>query len=150
MPFSVWLLRWRKLPLRLLTINWILTGLWGYRIQRAIFKIMIATCLSREFKHDETNRAWWTGRCKYTVLSLPLLHCTDLLRSCIKGMDEVLDQQSSLNPLESLPSRLLKCLCSQLTSYAAISYSSSSLFHASFPESTRYTVLCFVSLPNRS
>jgi len=30
-------------------------------IQRAIQKILIAVFLSREFKHDETNRAWWTG-----------------------------------------------------------------------------------------
>ncbi|KAL7421399.1 1,3-beta-D-glucan synthase [Cryptotrichosporon argae] len=30
-------------------------------VQRAIFKILIAVFLSREFKHDETNRAWWTG-----------------------------------------------------------------------------------------
>ena len=31
-------------------------------IQRAIYKFLIAVFLSREFKHDETNRAWWTGR----------------------------------------------------------------------------------------
>lgn len=31
-------------------------------IQRAIFKILISLVLSRELKHDETNRAWWTGR----------------------------------------------------------------------------------------
>lgn len=31
-------------------------------IQRAVNKILIAVFLSREFKHDETNRAWWTGR----------------------------------------------------------------------------------------
>ncbi|KAI0049527.1 glycosyltransferase family 48 protein [Auriscalpium vulgare] len=31
-------------------------------IQRAIHKVMIAVFLSREFKHDETNRAWWTGK----------------------------------------------------------------------------------------
>ncbi|GJJ14803.1 1,3-beta-D-glucan synthase [Clathrus columnatus] len=31
-------------------------------IQRAIYKILIAVFLSREFKHDETNRAWWTGK----------------------------------------------------------------------------------------
>jgi len=31
-------------------------------IQRAIHKILISVFLSREFKHDETNRAWWTGR----------------------------------------------------------------------------------------
>ncbi|KAL1404975.1 1,3-beta-D-glucan synthase [Vanrija albida] len=30
-------------------------------VQRAVFKILIAIFLSREFKHDETNRAWWTG-----------------------------------------------------------------------------------------
>jgi 1,3-beta-glucan synthase len=31
-------------------------------IERAIFKILISVFLSREFKHDETNRAWWTGK----------------------------------------------------------------------------------------
>ena len=31
-------------------------------VQRAIFKVVIALFISREFKHDETNRAWWTGR----------------------------------------------------------------------------------------
>ncbi|EJD47468.1 1,3-beta-glucan synthase [Auricularia subglabra TFB-10046 SS5] len=30
-------------------------------IQRAIYKIVTSLLLSREFKHDETNRAWWTG-----------------------------------------------------------------------------------------
>ncbi|KAF8319368.1 1,3-beta-glucan synthase [Clavulina sp. PMI_390] len=31
-------------------------------VQRAINKFLIAVCLSREYKHDEANRAWWTGR----------------------------------------------------------------------------------------
>lgn len=31
-------------------------------IQRAVHKILISVFLSREFKHDETNRAWWSGR----------------------------------------------------------------------------------------
>jgi len=31
-------------------------------VQRAVHKVLIAVCLSREYKHDETNRAWWTGR----------------------------------------------------------------------------------------
>ncbi|KAH8915230.1 glycosyltransferase family 48 protein [Atractiella rhizophila] len=31
-------------------------------VQRALFKIYIATFLSREMKHDEANRAWWTGK----------------------------------------------------------------------------------------
>ncbi|CAE7199079.1 unnamed protein product, partial [Rhizoctonia solani] len=30
-------------------------------IQRAIHKVLISVFISREFKHDETNRAWWTG-----------------------------------------------------------------------------------------
>ncbi|QRW07539.1 beta-1,3-glucan synthase [Ceratobasidium sp. AG-Ba] len=30
-------------------------------IQRAVHKILISLFLTREFKHDETNRAWWTG-----------------------------------------------------------------------------------------
>ncbi|EIN14554.1 1,3-beta-glucan synthase [Punctularia strigosozonata HHB-11173 SS5] len=31
-------------------------------IQRAVHKVLISVFLSREFKHDETNRAWWTGK----------------------------------------------------------------------------------------
>jgi len=31
-------------------------------VQRAVQKFIIAVCLSREYKHDETNRAWWTGK----------------------------------------------------------------------------------------
>jgi len=31
-------------------------------VQRTIQKILIAVFLSREFKHDETNRAWWSGQ----------------------------------------------------------------------------------------
>ena len=31
-------------------------------IQRAIFKILIALLLSRELKHDEANKAFWTGK----------------------------------------------------------------------------------------
>lgn len=31
-------------------------------IQRAIHRIFISVFLSREFRHDEVNRAWWTGR----------------------------------------------------------------------------------------
>ncbi|KAJ7628667.1 1,3-beta-glucan synthase [Roridomyces roridus] len=31
-------------------------------IQRAIHKLLVSVFLTREFKHDETNRAWWTGR----------------------------------------------------------------------------------------
>lgn len=31
-------------------------------IQRAIHKVIVSVFLSREFKHDETNRAWWTGK----------------------------------------------------------------------------------------
>ena len=31
-------------------------------LQRAIQKILIAVVLTREYKHDETNRAWWTGK----------------------------------------------------------------------------------------
>ncbi|CAG8508650.1 1690_t:CDS:2 [Acaulospora colombiana] len=31
-------------------------------IQRFIFKTLIVIFLSREFKHDETNKAWWTGK----------------------------------------------------------------------------------------
>ncbi|KAF9482743.1 1,3-beta-glucan synthase [Pholiota conissans] len=31
-------------------------------IQRTIQKILISVFLTREFKHDETNRAWWTGK----------------------------------------------------------------------------------------
>lgn len=31
-------------------------------IQRAFFKILIAVFLSREYKHDQTNRAFWSGK----------------------------------------------------------------------------------------
>ncbi|GAA5921599.1 hypothetical protein JCM1841_000147 [Sporobolomyces salmonicolor] len=31
-------------------------------IQRCIFKILISVGISREYKHDEVNRAWWTGK----------------------------------------------------------------------------------------
>ncbi|KAL0581746.1 1,3-beta-D-glucan synthase [Marasmius crinis-equi] len=31
-------------------------------IQRAVHKILISVFLTREYKHDETNRAWWTGK----------------------------------------------------------------------------------------
>ena len=31
-------------------------------IQRAVQKILISVFLSREYKHDETNRAWWSGK----------------------------------------------------------------------------------------
>ncbi|KDN41919.1 1,3-beta-glucan synthase component FKS1, partial [Rhizoctonia solani AG-8 WAC10335] len=31
-------------------------------VQRAIQKVLISVFISREFKHDETNRAWWTGQ----------------------------------------------------------------------------------------
>ncbi len=31
-------------------------------VQRAVHKVLIAVFLSRELKHDETNRAWWTGK----------------------------------------------------------------------------------------
>lgn len=44
------------------TANTVLGILAMIAIQRAIFKILIALVISRELKHDETNRAWWTGR----------------------------------------------------------------------------------------
>ena len=31
-------------------------------IQRAVYNILISELLTHEFKHDETNKAWWTGR----------------------------------------------------------------------------------------
>ncbi|KAG0269082.1 1,3-beta-D-glucan synthase [Actinomortierella ambigua] len=31
-------------------------------VQRFVFKCLITFFLTREFKHDETNRAWWTGK----------------------------------------------------------------------------------------
>lgn len=31
-------------------------------IQRAVQKILISVFLSRELKHEETNRAWWSGK----------------------------------------------------------------------------------------
>lgn len=32
------------------------------RIQRFVFKLLISIGISREYKHDEVNRAWWTGK----------------------------------------------------------------------------------------
>ncbi|GAA5979391.1 hypothetical protein JCM10908_002906 [Rhodotorula pacifica] len=31
-------------------------------IQRFVFKLLISVGISREYKHDEVNRAWWTGK----------------------------------------------------------------------------------------
>jgi 1,3-beta-glucan synthase len=31
-------------------------------IQRFILNVIVVFCLTREFKHDESNRGWWTGR----------------------------------------------------------------------------------------
>ncbi|KAF9927143.1 1,3-beta-D-glucan synthase [Linnemannia zychae] len=31
-------------------------------VQRFVFKVLITIFLTREFKHDEANRAWWTGK----------------------------------------------------------------------------------------
>lgn len=44
------------------TANMVLGLIAMIAIQRAIFKVITAVAISREFKHDETNRAWWTGR----------------------------------------------------------------------------------------
>ncbi|KAL4401063.1 1,3-beta-D-glucan synthase [Malassezia pachydermatis] len=44
------------------TANTVLGLIAMIAVQRAIFKILTALVISREFKHDETNRAWWTGR----------------------------------------------------------------------------------------
>jgi len=44
------------------TANAVLGVITVISIQRAFHKILISAFLSREFKHDETNMAWWTGR----------------------------------------------------------------------------------------
>lgn len=31
-------------------------------LQRFLFKLIIALCLTREFKQDSANIAWWTGK----------------------------------------------------------------------------------------
>lgn len=31
-------------------------------IQRVILKLLVGLCLTREFKHDNANRAWWSGK----------------------------------------------------------------------------------------
>ncbi|KAI1314525.1 1,3-beta-D-glucan synthase [Mortierella claussenii] len=46
-------------------------------VQRFVFKVLITVFLTREFKHDETNRAWWTGKWHgrglgFHVISQPL------------------------------------------------------------------------------
>jgi 1,3-beta-glucan synthase len=30
-------------------------------VQRWFFKLLISVFLTREYKHDQTNKAWWTG-----------------------------------------------------------------------------------------
>ena len=51
-PFSLALLRLHRAdPLSIVACS----------IQRCIYKILIAVVVSREYKHDEVNRAWWTG-----------------------------------------------------------------------------------------
>lgn len=42
--------------------NAVLGFITAIAVQRFILKLLIAVFLSREFAHDETNRAWWTGR----------------------------------------------------------------------------------------
>jgi 1,3-beta-glucan synthase len=31
-------------------------------IQRLVLKLLVGLCLTREFKHDQANRAWWSGK----------------------------------------------------------------------------------------
>jgi len=69
-------------------------------VQRCVFKILIAVFLSREFKHDETNRAWWTVSPFYFVKTKLII------RVC--GSTEVSDLMRCPNPPESSLSRLSK------------------------------------------
>lgn len=69
-------------------------------VQRCVFKILIAVFLSREFKHDETNRAWWTVSLLFFVKTK--------LTARVCGSTEVLVLMPCLNPLESSLSRLSK------------------------------------------
>jgi len=69
-------------------------------VQRCVFKILIAVFLSREFKHDETNRAWWTVSLIYFIKTKLTV------RVC--GSTEVSDLMPCPNPLENSLSRLSK------------------------------------------
>lgn len=53
-------------------------------IQRAIFKIIVATLLTREFKHDSANQAWWLGTWHNVrrPARLDLTHTARLRLSC--------------------------------------------------------------------
>ena len=53
-----------------------------------MFKIFISVFLSREFKHDEANRAWWTGVSvnAYSQCSTVLTFCLTLQRWWNRGM----------------------------------------------------------------
>lgn len=52
----IWYLeRWR-------VANIVIGMLAAISIQRAFFKIIISGFLTREFKNDESNRAWWSGK----------------------------------------------------------------------------------------
>jgi 1,3-beta-glucan synthase len=42
-------------------------------IQHAIQKVVISVFLSREHKHDESNRAWWTGKWYGHAFDTPVL-----------------------------------------------------------------------------
>ena len=53
-------------------------------VQRCVFKILIAVFLSREFKHDETNRAWWT-----VSLLVPVADNADILGCLVQPRSRI-------------------------------------------------------------
>jgi 1,3-beta-glucan synthase len=106
------------------------------RIQRCVFKILISVFLSREFKHDETNRAWWTGVRQSRAFAAFLDRRTPLtsffsLRFCFlfdsDGTGVVWDPPRSLNPVASLLSRSSRCRFSQPTSWPGFVFFASRL-----------------------
>ena len=55
-------------------------------IQRVVHKILISVLLTREFKHDETNTAWWIGRWYGRSTELHIVRgCSDDNKSAAKS-----------------------------------------------------------------
>lgn len=72
-------------------------------IQRAVFKILISCFLSRELKHDETNRAWWTG------VSRASLHRT--ASADLPPLTEVVESRTGRRSLVAARSRVCRQDC---------------------------------------
>lgn len=90
-------------------------------IQRFVFKAMISVFLTREFKHDESNRAWWTGVSGFANVTERmgmLLTLVSVARYSAGGTADLVAQLGRSRH-ESLCARLLRCHCSRPTSSLA-------------------------------